>query len=148
MHYAQAAEALGAQQPSASLSQAAAAAAVAPTTMAQSTSQPHHAAQSSAAAPHSESNSNTADVPWARNTTTSSTSTTSPHPDSSRLSRLFTQASEFSRDAADKLQGQDPLWFAKAFATRASANFEHMQKVGSQLAAAAAGRLPPEEDEH
>jgi len=77
----------------------------------------------------------------------SSTGTAPANRGSSRLSTLLTQATELRTEVAERLQDQDPLWFAKAFAARARSNLEHMQKVGGQLAAAAAGRLPPEEDE-
>jgi hypothetical protein len=47
----------------------------------------------------------------------------------------------------ERLEGQDPLWFAKAFAHRASLNWESMKRMASNIAAQAKADLGFEPDE-
>ncbi|WIA29555.1 hypothetical protein OEZ86_012049 [Tetradesmus obliquus] len=47
----------------------------------------------------------------------------------------------------EKLEGQDPLWFAKAFAHRASLNWASMRRLAGDIAAQAKADLGFERDE-
>ncbi|GBF92893.1 hypothetical protein Rsub_05729 [Raphidocelis subcapitata] len=64
----------------------------------------------------------------------------------------FGAAAERARRAAEGavesyFGDHDPFWFAKRCADRARTNVDAMQRTAGQLAAAAMGRLPSEEDE-
>jgi hypothetical protein len=54
---------------------------------------------------------------------------------------------QVSQEVAERLEGQDPWWFAKAFAHRAELNLAAMGEFGRQLWTHAAGQVPADEDQ-
>eukprot|EP00775_Hariotina_reticulata_P011122 gene11122-11276_t len=57
-----------------------------------------------------------------------------------RLS-LMERLQETREQLQERLEGKDPLWFAKAFANRAELNLQSMRRMAGQLAAAARADL-------
>lgn len=46
---------------------------------------------------------------------------------------LVQRLQELHAEVSERLEGQDPLWFGKAFATRAALNWDSMKSMAGQV---------------
>lgn len=106
-------------------------------------STPRHTAQHAAQQAHQQQ-------PQQRTPPGGSSSSSNDLQDDAQQLGLFERLQRRHAELSERVEGKDPLWFAKAFANRASLNWASMKRVAGEIAAQAKadlGMAKPDETE-